>query len=442
MNSLQRSLLAACSAVIMAAPAAAQSPVRLTLGDAVARGLETSHRLAELTARQQGAEAAVQGRHAAGMPQLAAQAGYTRTNHVEEFGIARPTSPPSFQVIYPDIPDNLRTRLDFQWPIFTFGRIDALERAARAEAAATGLDLAAARNDLKLEITRAFWAVVTAGETVHVLDESLKRMDAALGDMRNRLKVGLIPPNDVLSMEAERSRQQMLLVVARNNREQAVGELRRLTGLAPDAAVEVDAVLETAARPIEPAARLVEAARAARPDRKALETRVQGSGERVEAATANKRPVISVGAGLDYAHPNPKIFPKTDEWKTSWDASVNFSWTFWDFGRVQADVAEARALERAVRERLADFDTVLDVEVRQRKLDLESANAALEPADDAVRAASEARRVVSDRYSAGVATSTEVLDAQVALLQASFNRTLALANIRLAEARLERALGL
>ncbi len=441
MNFLRTPILAACAAAVLAVPAAAQPPVRLTLTDAIARGLETSHRLAELTARQQGAEAAVQGRRAAGLPQLSAQAGYTRTNHVEEFGVLRPTVPVSYQIIYPDIPDNLRTRLDFQWPIFTFGRIDALERAARAEAAATGLDLAAARNDLKLEITRAFWAVVTAGETLVVLDESLKRMDAALADMRNRLKVGLIPPNDVLSMEAERSRQEMLLVVARNNREQAVGDLRRLTGMAPDAPVAVDAVLETPARPVDPAAQLVEAARTARPDRKALETRVQGSAERVEAASANKRPVISVGAGMDYARPNPKIFPKTEEWQTSWDASVNFTWTFWDFGRVQADVAEARAAQRAVRERLADFDTVLDVDVRQRRLDLESANAALAPADAAVRASTEARRVVSERYATGVATATEVLDAQVALLQASFNRTMALANIRLAEARLERALG-
>jgi outer membrane protein len=441
MNSLRTSLLAACSAAVLVAPAAAQAPARLTLDEAVSRGLATSHRLAELTARQDGAEAAVKGRHAAGLPQVSAQAGYTRTNHVDEFGITRPGTPPTFQVIYPDVPDNLRTRLDFQWPIYTFGRRDALERAARAEADATGLDLAAARNDLKLEITRAFWAVVTAGETVQVLDESLKRMDAALSDMRNRLKVGLIPPNDVLSMEAERSRQEMLLVVARNNREQARGDLRRLTGLDPDAPLEVDAVLESASRPPEPAGQMVAEARAARPDRKALETRVQGAGERVGAATANTRPVIAVGAGVDYARPNPRIFPRSEEWKPSWDASVNFTWTFWDFGRVQAEVAEARAGERAVRERLADFDTVLDLEVRQRRLDLESANATLAPANDAVRAATEARRVVSERYAAGVATATEVLDAQVALLQAAFNRTLALANIRLAEARLARALG-
>ena len=42
---------------------------------------------------------------------------------------------------------------------------------------------------------------------------------------------------------------------------------------------------------------------------------------------------------------------------------------------------------------------------------------------------------------AGVATSTDVIVAQVALLETELARTRALANVRLAEARLERALG-
>ena len=42
-----------------------------------------------------------------------------------------------FRVIYPDIPDNYRTRLDLQWPIYTFGRLDALGAGATAEADAT-----------------------------------------------------------------------------------------------------------------------------------------------------------------------------------------------------------------------------------------------------------------------------------------------------------------
>jgi outer membrane protein TolC len=58
-----------------------------------------------------------------------------------------------------------------------------------------------------------------------------------------------------------------------------------------------------------------------------------------------------------------------------------------------------------------------------------------------VRAAAEARRVLAERFAAGVATNTDVLTAQVTLLQAELDRTRAVANAQLASARLERALG-
>ena len=74
-------------------------------------------------------------------------------------------------------------------------------------------------------------------------------------------------------------------------------------------------------------------------------------------------------------------------------------------------------------------------------LEVDSGRAAVAAADDTVRAAAEARRVVSERYAAGVITQTEVLDADVALLQAELDRTRAIAGIRFAEARLTRALG-
>ena len=98
-------------------------------------------------------------------------------------------------------------------------------------------------------------------------------------------------------------------------------------------------------------------------------------------------------------------------------------------------------MARAVQERLADFDASLGADLRQRLSDLTSSRAAIEAATDAVDSATEARRVLGDRFAAGVATSTEVLDAQVALLQAELDRTQAIATARLADARLARALG-
>jgi OMF family outer membrane factor len=113
----------------------------------------------------------------------------------------------------------------------------------------------------------------------------------------------------------------------------------------------------------------------------------------------------------------------------------------WDWGRTRADRAEATAADRAAAARLADFDRQVTFEVRQRQLELASSREAIAAATDGVRAAAEARRVLSERFNAGVATNTEVLDAQTALLQAELDRTRALANARLAEARLARAIG-
>jgi outer membrane protein TolC len=434
-----RTIMLGSALVLLAATPHAQAPIRLTLDEAVARGLQTSHRLAELDARRAAAEATGDARGAADRPVVSLQGGFTRTNHVTEFTV--PSSTGQLRVLYPDVPDNLRTRIDLQWPIYSGGRTDALERAARAEADALGQDRLTAQADLKLEITRAFWSIVTARATVQVLEDAVARVEAHLTDVRNRLSVGLVPPNDVLSTEAQRSREQVLLIEARNQLENSTTDLRRLIDVSVDAPIEIDATLDPPPPPAVAPGSLVDQARTDRSERRALGDRIQGARERETAASAGRLPTMAVTGGYDYARPNPRIFPRVDEWWPSWDLGVNVSWSLWDGGRVKAELAEAVASRRAVEERLLDFDTMLTADVRQRRLDLESALAAIPAAEDGVRSATEARRVVGERFAAGVATNTEVLDAQLAVLQSELDRTRAIASARLAAARLDRALG-
>jgi outer membrane protein TolC len=148
-----------------------------------------------------------------------------------------------------------------------------------------------------------------------------------------------------------------------------------------------------------------------------------------------------VAGGFDYARPNPRIFPRQDIWQTSWDAGLNVNWSLFDGGRARSEVAEASAAERGAEARLAEFDSVVAVEIRQRLSEVEASRAAIAAANDEVRSARDARRVVGDRFTAGVATSTDVLDAQVVLLEAELDRTQAIASARMADARLARAVG-
>lgn len=432
-------VLVVMMSVVSAGRVSAQATLDLTLDEAVSRGFATSHRLAEGAARRDASEARADAQHAPGLPQVAAQTGYTRTNHVETFGILLPNN--QLKVIYPDIPDNYRTRLDLQWPIYTGGRLDALERAARADASASTDDLAATRADLRLEITRAYWALVTATESERVVVEAVARIDAHLRDVRHQFDAGLVPPNDVSGAEAQESRQRMLSVQAHTTRAVAAADLARLVGESPDVEIRPASALTPPPPSSRPVAELVEEARSNRADRAALAKRVSAADGRREAAAAGKRPVVAVMGGVDYASPNPRIFPREDTWRESWDAGVSVNWPIFDGGRARAEMAEALATARAARERLGEADVTIVFDVRQRWLELDASRAVIAAAEDAVRSAEEARRVVGDRFAAGVATSTDVLDAQVAVLQAALDRTQAVAGARLAEARLERAVG-
>lgn len=423
-------------------PAAPGQPaaVRLTLADAIERALATSHRVGEFASREEAARAALAARGAGDLPVFSALAGYTRTNHVEEFGIpTAPGVPP--KIIYPDVPDNWRARLDVMWPVYTSGRVSGLEDAAEADLGAAGRDVSTAKADTRLDVTRAFWSLATATEAVRVVEEALKVVDAHLRDVRTMRDVGLLAPNDVLSVEAQQSRERVLLIEAQNARDVAEADLRRATGLATHVAIEIVANLAEPTPPPDPLERLLVEAHAGRPERQALELRVSAFDGRQRAVSAGLKPTVAVGAGFDYARPNPRIFPRAGEWDDSWDVSVNVVWPFWDGGRVKAEVREVSANQQALRERLADFDRTLEFDVQQRRLDLEAARASIGAATDAVTSAAEARRVVTERFKAGLVTNTEVMDAQVALLEAELGRTRALAAARLAFARLERATG-
>ena len=405
----------------------------LTLERAIELGLQRSARIAELEARRAGAEATEDARGAARMPSVAAQAGYTRTNHVEEFLVFAPGQPRT--VLYPDVPDNYRARLDLQWPIYTGGRLEALQRAARAEANASAEDVEAGRADLRLEITRAYWALATARETERVVGSSIANLDAHIRDLRARLDQGLIPPNELLTAQARRAREQVLGIEAANNTAVAEADLRRLIGDEPAGPLRVMA--------LEPSRAGQSATTASdRAERRALLQRLDASKMREEAARAQSKPAIGVGGGYDYARPNPRIFPRTDEWHDSWDASVSLTWTLWDGGRRAADRAEAVAATRAIAARVEEFDRQLAFDIHARQLDVETARASIDAASEGIAAAVEARRVVAERYAAGVATSTDVLDAELAVLQAELDRTRNIAQLRLAEARLDRATGI
>jgi outer membrane protein TolC len=425
-----------------AAAAAEDMPVtRLTLGEAVERARAHSARLAQFVALETAAKAGLKAAEAGRLPQVDVTAGYARLSNVPELSFVFPGPPPTRQTVFPNIPDTYRARAGLTQSLYAGGRTRAAVDAADHERTAAGHDLQAAAHDLVLETTAAFWSLLTARETAHVLTESLASFEAHLKDAQNRLEVGMAARSELLAVQVERDQAELGRLQAENASAIAHEDLLRLVGLPPTTRIEL--AEETAVPPragADPDA-LVSSALAARPELVALRSRANAAEAGVRIARAPALPQIGLSAGYDYARPNTRILPLVDDWKDSWSVGMSVAITAFDGGRTKAAAAQARAQADALRHQVEDLEGRVRVEVKSRLLDVASAEAALAVSIRALLAAQEGERVERDRYQQGVSASSDLLDAETRRLRAGVDRTNATASLSLARARLDRAVG-
>ena len=210
-------LTAGVTPLVAQTPAESPAPARLSLDEAWPARPRQVTGWRSSRARESAPQRSLDQRKTADLPTIAVQAGYQRTNHVDEF--KRPAARPIVSVIYPDMPDNWRTRVDLQWPIYTGGR------ETRSSGRPTRSGRPAAKTSTPRDpicgsrSSRAYWALVTATRGRTRARESVTRIEAQLRDVRQRFDAGFLPPNDVLSVEAQVSREKSLLIEARESAE-------------------------------------------------------------------------------------------------------------------------------------------------------------------------------------------------------------------------------
>jgi outer membrane protein TolC len=282
---------------------------------------------------------------------------------------------------------------------------------------------------------------VTSEQRVAVLAENLAAFEAHLVDARNRERFGLAARNEVLAVEVERDRAELDRLRAETSSRLARANLARLLGLGPEERVEPVETLSPLAVSAEDSEALVSAALQNRPELSALRAQVAAAEARARVEKSTALPQVSVGAGYLYAHPNSRYLPPLAEWNDNWEVGVSMALDLFDGGRASAGEARARAEAEGTRAELADLEERIRLEVLSTLLEVENAEASVEVSGRALEAATESRRVAADRYREGVILSSELLDAEVALLRAGLDRAQALAAQHLAAAALDRALG-
>ncbi len=426
-------------ALASASSALAAETLKLTIAEALERARAESPRLAQLGALEQAAAARRDVAKTTAKPSVDLSGAYARLSHVPEFAVALPGE--GRTVLYPDLPDTFQSRAAFNQPLYTGGRATSLTTAATHELGAAQQDVRAGDADLELETTVAYWSLVTARARVRVVAEAIASYEAHLVDARNRQRVGLAATSEVLAVQVQRDQAQLDSLVADHGAQVAEADLQRLLGEPPDVTIEPTDDLAAVPPPPATLEELVEKARSARPERAALEERARAADARADAAETSLHPQVMFSAGYDFSNPNRRFFPPEKSWRTSWDAGVSATWTVFDSGRTKAAAAQSRAEAVAARAALVDLDRRIQLEVKERWLDLATAAAAVETMAQSVLSAEENRRVSQERYRAGVSPSSELLDAETALLRANLALTEARARRQIARAGLDRAVG-
>jgi outer membrane protein len=414
----------------------------LTLDDAIAVGLSQSRTLRASAARADAAEARAGEARTARLPMLKGEASYRRLSEVDPFQIQLPGSANPI-VISPSILDNSSFRVSLQQPLFTGFRIsNSIESAERA-AEAAGLDTMNDRSDMVLAVTSAYWSLYQMREVERFAGENVGRLERYLGDATKLLQAGLATRNDVLKIEVQLSNARLAKIDAENDASLARMNLNTLLSRPVDMPVDLlskPSGQPLAAHPVTDS--LARAALAGRPDLQAWRTRVEASRAGVRAARAGWWPQLALSGNYVYARPNSRIFPAKDEFRGTWDVGVALSMDLWNWG---ATARQTEAAEAALRQQeflSAQMEDAVALEVNRAALQMERARQRAEVTAIILGQAEEQSRTTEQRFKTGLATATDLLDAEVSLQQAKTTQSGARVECEIARARLTRALGM
>jgi outer membrane protein len=420
----------------------------LTSDQVAARAQETSFDAAARRQALASAEARLEQAKNAYYPKLTLTGSYQRLSDLSQpaFNVGSTTGGTSsspFQIVIPLNRFLLQATLTVPISDYVLRLSQSYAAASRNQRAAQ-LDQQAARLKAGTDGKVAYYAWLRARGQLAVAERAVEQSKAHLQDAHNAFEVGTSSKADVLRVESQLARAELIVAQAQNlaeiNEEQIriamhdtsgrryqVGEDLRLdppplTGLDDLAALRAEALDR-------------------RLEVRALDETAWSLREQARVARAGNYPRLDVFGNAIYANPNPRIFIPDNTFRASWDAGVQLVWTPNDTlnaAPASAD-AEARAAQTEMqKEALRDS---VKMEVMQAFNAMREAEVSLQTTARGLAAAEEGYRVRRELFQSGRATSVELTDAEVELFRASLDAINARTQLHSARASLLHAVG-
>lgn len=453
--------------------AAQETPLRLTMDDAIRRALASGEEIRLAQANVDQARGTVRQAWSGALPEVRTSLAYTRTFASIFSGAAQGPVIPPFE---PDTfaTDRERIRyLEEEYPyagirglgslfantpfgsentytasltvgqlLFQGGKVAAGVRGARAYERAARFQLDETRQDITYRVKQAYLGALFAQRLLDIAEEGKALVDSQLARVALNHRVGSAADYDLLRAQVEAANQEPAVIGARNQRDLAMLEVRRLVNVPATQPLELDGAMLTG----ETGVPEVDWGRVELTDeRRAL----------LASASANvefRRQAVRVFAGEAYpalrfdmafggqAFPSG-LFASYGDFRRTWNATLTVSMPLFDGFRTRGAVQQARAEVTRAEAQLAQTREAVQLEVEQARAEVVRARALLEARRQTVTWGARAHHLAAVRYANGITTALEVSDARLAMQQAQVNEAQAMRDYLLGVAALERALG-
>jgi len=364
------------------------------------------------------------------LPQVSANAAYTHLS-------LRPYIKFGPTTFYPAIHDFYDAAVTVRELLTDFGRTDALVDLARAGEISAKDALDGVRSQLGYQAIQAFYGVLLLRESVSVADEEIQALEEAGRISSQRFAAGSATKFDVLTT-------QVRLATAQNRRADIVASLQRQEALLrelltyePTAPLPLSGGFDTAGPAPELSATIAEGLRN-RPEIRLARDTAETSRRRLGVADRADRPTLAaqVSGGVEDSQ-----LPAMYDNKGYVNGGVSLSVPIFTGGRTTGERVEARAELRASEARVRQMSATIATDVQDALSDLTAARTRLANTDALVAQAQEALDLARTRYSSGVITNFELLDAQSSARAAELARLQARYDAVLARQALARAAG-
>lgn len=317
------------------------------------------------------------------------------------------------------------------------GSVKGKIKQARYGLNAQDLTLEQTKQTIRYTATAAYYQILQDRNLIDVEQESVNTLQEHLDNVNAQYRVGTVAKSDVLASQVQLANAQQALVTAQNNYDIAVSTLNNVIGLPTDTVLDIRDQLKYTKYDLT------------QDDctNYALDNRADGAAARyavkvaeagVDTAKAGYQPTVNAVASKTIA--GDREFRKNQA--ESWKAGLQASWDVFDNGLTQASVNSANMALAKAKEAAAQTDDQIRLDVRTAYLGLQAAEKNIQTTSVAVTRAEEDYKIAQVRYSAGVGTNLDVMDANEKLTTARTNYYTALYNYNTSKAALDKAMGI